>query len=645
MNVILLWSALASAAPSAREPDWQTGLVFRRAHLAEVCRGVSARMPAASYFAYPKAVGRQGTVTFGALDAGWREALEVAAQGLGLRIQYVRLAGEQEVACFWRPMDAAQINPLLSDLKDRDESQACAAAAALGRLADREAFRALMAALADSRPRVRAWVLNALEDQIPPPERNRLSILCVSLSDGGEQIIAEGLAAAGTGEKVRWQALVAATTVPKPPMTHPAVEKKDPAVLLKALDDTDPAVRAQAAEALGEILDPRHAGPLLELLADDPSEPVRAKAADALAQLAAADVLAPLVEMLERGDVQTRGLAARALAGRYARLASSLAPLLAANRRPEVRQSAAWVLANADDLRAVPLLVKGMNDDPEAEVRLTAARGLARMARDPQAQEALRMALLTHTDPAVRETAAKGLGKSGNPAVAPALHAVLIDRDTPDELRPVCADALIELRADATVDQLSETLQSDVRQGTKRLAAEVLGRSRNPKAIKALVWWMKNGPEGLDRASGAAALGNLGAPQAIPDLVTAMNTDKHYRVWYAAAEALAKIDDPAILKPLWEVMEENDETPVRESAARGLSTVRDPSTVAPMLRFLKSRDRGLRDLGAQVLGRLRDPSAVEPLLDLLKTEKDAAVRESALWALRAIAPDDPRLRM
>jgi len=823
LHVVLTSCLAAQPLPTPDAEDMSVAryvMNYRRAYLSEVCEDIQRH--AGWLYAYPASLARRGTVTMEDCEIArlpmtgvsraerrvGREALAAVAQSLGVSVEVTDAAG-RTAAVFWKPADDARLAELVKQLRDKHEARACSAAAALGRLADKRAFSALIEALGDRRPRVQCWVFNALEDQIPPPMPGRLSILRWCLPEGGGKLIADGLAAAKTAsEQARWLRLARAAAVIE---AAPALEKilttgpsgkarwlaadtlaelrqaRSAGALLKAMtDDTDPTVRrrsadalsdlgkdipftplkrvidthrspevqtlavrvlarlptsaglkemvrvlqyhprievraaaaqacasyprramivflctavtkgktpvirAAAAEALGESLVrdddadrvvsallkalkedaswlvrgrsaeavglsgwPPKSGVLLKAMSSDESAFVRCRAAEALVKLQDQKGFERLVKLLQGPDEERRIHAARALAHYVA--VPRVVPALDRRKPAAVRHSAAWVLGQTfltyemiwrvgrrGALSAVAHLARAMKDDPDPGVRLTAARGLGRIA-DEKAIKALGEALASHPDVEVREVAAEALGRSGDAKAVASLLKVFADEDTDANLRVVVADALAELRDDASVEPLVKILKGPFHPG-RRLAAGVLGRSRNPDVIEPLIWWMQNGPKGRDRASGALALGELGDPRAIDALVKAMNSDPHYRVWYGGAEALARIDDPRILRPLWRVMRRNDETPVRQSAARGLSTVRDPATVPRMIAFLSHRHRDLRDLGAQVLGTLRDPLAVEPLLKVLKNDTDEQVRESAAGALRAIDPDRPDVK-
>jgi len=195
MSPLALYAALAvnlPGAPASQPAEPAIDVNYRRAYLAEVCADLHAR--AGWRCAYPASLAERGTVTLQAKSA---PPLAVGLQvvlDLGVRFTG-KVSGARRDAIFWRPAEDARLAGLTRQLRDADEGQACSAAAALGRLADKRAFSALIEALKDERPRVRCWVFNALEDQIPAPTPGRVSILPWCLPKGGGKIVADGLAA------------------------------------------------------------------------------------------------------------------------------------------------------------------------------------------------------------------------------------------------------------------------------------------------------------------------------------------------------------------------------------------------------------------------------------------------------------------
>jgi beta-lactamase regulating signal transducer with metallopeptidase domain len=129
-------------------------------------------------------------------------------------------------------------------------------------------------------------------------------------------------------------------------ISRPAIDD-----LVAALDDRAPAVRRNAAWAIGEArggaLVYRHAAlaPLIRLLGDGDAT-VRRAAAWGLSELKSQDAVEPLIVTLGDRDPAVRGTAAFALGEiKDDRAADALARIAATDRDPEVRKAADWALA------------------------------------------------------------------------------------------------------------------------------------------------------------------------------------------------------------------------------------------------------------------------------------------------------------
>jgi len=157
-------------------------------------------------------------------------------------------------------------------------------------------------------------------------------------------------------------------------ISRPAVD-----ALVGALDDRAPAVRRNAAWAIGETrggwMVARGAAltPLIRLLADGDAT-VRRAAAWGLSELKDRDAVEPLIVALGDRDAAVRGTAAFALGEiRGRRAVQALSQIVVGDGDVEVRKAAAWALGEIKDARAVDALTRAL-DDPD--VRGAAQRAL-----------------------------------------------------------------------------------------------------------------------------------------------------------------------------------------------------------------------------------------------------------------------------
>jgi beta-lactamase regulating signal transducer with metallopeptidase domain len=178
------------------------------------------------------------------------------------------------------------------------------------------------------------------------------------------------------------------------------------AALTVALKDSDPGVRAAAAQALGR-LDDKSAGNALAAVLNDPSPEVQEQAIMALAELEDPRAVPGLEKLLASSDADVREQAA----SRLGDLDLTVAPAALLNAlkdlNGDVREAAANSLGNIEDQKAVPALVPLLND-PDKGVQEATVNALHNIG-GPAAMQAL-IGALKSRDPQVRRMAAEALG-------------------------------------------------------------------------------------------------------------------------------------------------------------------------------------------------------------------------------------------
>lgn len=165
--------------------------------------------------------------------------------------------------------------------------------------------------------------------------------------------------------------------------------------LIAALKDNNPLVRRHAAEALGEIKDPRAVEPLIAALKDTDSL-IRRHAVKALGKIRDLRAIKPLIAVLNE------------------------------DRESHVRMSAAEALGWIEEPGAVEPLVSALEDE-HWNVRSRAAKALGRI-KDPRAVEPL-VSALKDEDATVRGYAADALGEIKNARAVEPLVAALKDKN------------------------------------------------------------------------------------------------------------------------------------------------------------------------------------------------------------------------
>lgn len=197
-------------------------------------------------------------------------------------------------------------------------------------------------------------------------------------------------------------------------------EQGDAAGLLDVLTDGDADARAEAAAALGEVIDPAAVEPLRTALVEDDAEPVRVAAAEALAAYPSEEVAVDLLTV-----AATDADAAEA-----------------------ARAAADEVLAALPPDAAVELLLATMAEDPDLPLRVAAAEALGAFHTDEAIAGLL--AASGGEDPDVAAAAAAAFERAitdlGGPAAVCPLVAALAD-DRP-EVRDAAEDRLEEILAE-----------------------------------------------------------------------------------------------------------------------------------------------------------------------------------------------------
>jgi len=182
----------------------------------------------------------------------------------------------------------------------------------------------------------------------------------------------------------------------------------EPAVkpLIAALKDNYPHVRRHAAEALGEIKDPRAVEPLIAAL-EDPDSLIRRHAVKALGKIGDLRAITPLIGVLnEDPESHVRTSAAEVLG--WFEEPSVILPLIGAlnDENWNVRSTSAKALGRIKDRRAVEPLVSVLQDE-DATVRGYAADALGKI-KDARAVDSL-VAALKDKNMDVRKRAARAL--------------------------------------------------------------------------------------------------------------------------------------------------------------------------------------------------------------------------------------------
>lgn len=216
-----------------------------------------------------------------------------------------------------------------------------------------------------------------------------------------------GSVAEATAASIAAAVQQAVDSAARTPAARRAADPRLVAALTEALQDSSPAVRENAVQALATLRDPAAFDAIAKAL-KDPSADIREQAAFGLAQLRDPRGVEPLRQALGDGNPSVRERAAFALG--QLRSADGVDALVAALKddNTSVREQAAFALGQIRGSRAVEALLVAAKD-PEESVREQVVFALGQL-RDPRAIGVLTQAL-TDASVSVREQAAFALGQ------------------------------------------------------------------------------------------------------------------------------------------------------------------------------------------------------------------------------------------
>jgi len=363
-------------------------------------------------------------------------------------------------------------------------------------------------------------------------------------------------------------------------------------VLLK---DSSPAVRAEAALALGEIESAKVIKPLVAAL-NDRADGVLEAALQSLRRRGDRSVIEPIVKVLLGGSPTVQYQAAQALKG--------------LNWTPQaVPEQAVFYVAAGDFKRATmfgsaatPSLVRVLQGDLD-DRRVEAARALAELG-DPTAFQPL-IDALKDKEGIVRSAAANALAQLGDKRAVPELLTLL--KDEQRNVRVSVVDALGHLGGSEILPHLRPLLK-DKEWEVRAVLADAIGKLGDPGSAGDVLTLLED-KDGEVRQNAMLAAGRVRSEAALECLVLAL-VDEHIGVRQAAARAIKSVD------PYWE------------------QSPRVQSLVPQLRQALRLPNTGVQVAAANVLRRITGLSAVE----LANKEAEMAVARKAGEAFGLVEP-------
>jgi HEAT repeat protein len=177
----------------------------------------------------------------------------------------------------------------------------------------------------------------------------------------------------------------------------------------------------------------------------------------------------------------------------------------------------------------------------------------------------------------------------------------------------------------------------------RAFAAEVLGKTRDPKAIPVLTELVheRYTPAEVEKAA-VHALSNFNTPKVIRTLINVATgkTDVSREVRKVAINSLGKIGGSQAVRVLIQILEDSsDEYTVRIKAASALGHTGDPNAIEPLIGALerhKDSYEGIAIAAAESLGKFRDPKVIDALIASLGFGYDYSISRAAAKSLKEL---------
>ncbi|MGI6374824.1 MAG: HEAT repeat domain-containing protein [Anaerolineae bacterium] len=417
--------------------------------------------------------------------------------------------------------------------------------------------------------------------------------------------------------------------------------------LMRALSHADPAMRSQAALALGRLRAPEAVGPLISAMLDDHNS-VAVMATQALGEIGEPAAVEALVVMLGNAVPERRVAALRALGqiGNEPAI-DGIAGVLRGSHT-DLDEHAIAALARLGPERLPRLLT--LLEDSDQRVADAAAAALRQMGAPAQAALESQAQAKEAAD---AERAVRALGRLRTPAALASLVTML--HTGAYTTRAVAQEVLLSAGTACIAPLEAAIAGSDLNQ--QRAAVQALGASALPEAVSVLAQVVTDGAKPLARAA-IQALGALSQAAAAPTLLDALDSDD-WLLRQHAADGLGRLTLDADGKARLAERLYDGTAAVRKAALQSLEAIKwRPSTPDEQAvhHVAKQNWAALRRSGAAAVPALArmvplllggdrteavaamaaaGPAALEPLIALL-SHSDVATRAAAAEGLGAL---------
>lgn len=404
--------------------------------------------------------------------------------------------------------------------------------------------------------------------------------------------------------------------------------------LIQLLRDDNPAVRAEAAYAIG-VLRIRNAGVrLYQLMINDPSPLVRSNAMVALAELDYKGALAVILNSLDRPDIREQMAAIKAL-GKFggAKAFNQLIRILRTGN-PDLRESVIDALGELGDQQVARYLFRYL-DQGGSRINRAALMALTRLVPH-QVQNRLPR-LLESRDPEMVRTALLCAADAGCPECGPAIMRLI--QTAPDPLAALAADTAAFLNMRETADAIYARLHPRPNIQTRISLLWALGRMEFAGVLPEVLDALREPVPEL-RVTALRILRIL-RPEGlrVEALVEPLLRDAHESV---AAEAIRLLSEFGSHKWMEGGLPAESDEPRLTAALEALAWVHPfPDEYLPRIReWTQSKKTAIRDAAIHLLGIQRKKEFTQDLARVADPED--RVRWSSVRALAFVRNPETR---
>jgi HEAT repeat protein len=331
------------------------------------------------------------------------------------------------------------------------------------------------------------------------------------------------------------------------------------------------------------------------------------------------DAYKALAEMLGNEEIRNQAIDAFARNGRH--FTDILIDQLY-SENPIIRESAVIALGKIGTPKAVPHLIKLLNED-SLIIQICAA--LARIGDQSAFKPVL--PILGHPDKTIRHAAIAVINSLGHPDTAKELSALLQSNN------PFTRESAVRIAGyfgyREFISQILELFDDPV-ESVKRAVVESLPFFDSEKAIQ-LLKDAASSPSPQIRSSAAYALGFLPISQSGNSLLKLL-ADPNPWVKYYTIKSLTKLRCPEALSHILNISI-NDESPfVKIAAIAALGELGGNYAIAHLAKLTSDPDINIACEAINALSKISHPDSIQPLIDSLRS-KIPSIRKAAIQAM------------